>query len=419
MIADQAQKATPGSGHGNVLRSLRLDSRQAVIAELQRIGVDPAGVALMADKVRHLTILIPNLRPAAANILKQEMLSLGADAAVARGTIACSIPTTDVLLFGTRKQLLQLCDKLKAQPFGLVSVAAELATLLQSENNLLTWQTSQRTISLERPLLMGILNCTPDSFSDGGFYTSLDTALAHAEAMVEAGAGIIDIGAESMRPGAIPVDGDEELRRLIPLIAAVTERCGVPVSVDTWKSDVAARALEAGAEIINDISGGTFDPAMPALIARSGAGAVLMHTRGTPHQLHAPCHYSDLMAEVTDELMLAARTMLAAGVSRAQLVLDPGLGFSKDYQQTMVLLGRLSELQALGYPLLVGPSRKSFIGRILDRPDPAGRLFGTAASVAWSVLAGASILRVHDVAAMADVMRMTEAIISIRAGEVI
>lgn len=407
--ADRGQTVAR-SGHGNVIRSLCLDDRNAVVRELQRIGVDPTGIAVMADKALHQTILVPQVRPAAANILKQEMLALGGDAAVTRGTISCTVPETDVLLMGTIKQLKKLCDKLKAQPFGLSTIGSTLALLLSSDTVPPYWQTARRRLTLTRPLVMGILNLTPDSFSDGGRYTDRDAALAHAEAMVAAGADLLDIGAESTRPGAFVVDAAEEISRVEPIVRLLASRLSTPLSVDTWKSTVATAALDAGAEIINDISGATFDADMPRLIAQRQAGVVLMHTRGTPDNLHPPCQYQDLMAEVSDELSQAAKQVIDAGASPAQIVLDPGIGLPKDVTQNLTLLRRLPEFQSLGYPLLVGTSRKTFIGKILNQPDPADRLFGTAATVAWSVMQGAHIIRVHDVAAMAAVVQMTTAL---------
>jgi dihydropteroate synthase len=365
----------------------------------------------MLGKIEHHALLVPQIRPAAANILKQEMLSLGGDAAVARGTVACSIDATDVLLIGTYKQLSSLCGKLEGQPFGLAQLAPKLVSVLHKIHQPPAyWQTSQRRLELDRPLIMGVLNITPDSFSDGGRFNDLDLAVERALQMAEEGADLIDIGGESTHPGAPPVSGDEELKRILPVIEALSHMLAIPVSVDTWKSAVADASLSAGAEIINDISGLNFDPAMAQVAAHHQAGLVLMHTRGTPQQMQQNTCYIDLMQEITASLAKSAATALAAGTTSDRIVLDPGIGFGKNAEGNLEILHRLSELKSLGYPLLAGTSRKSFIGTTLKQEKTCDRLFGTAATVALAVAAGANILRVHDVRAMKDVALMAHAI---------
>ena len=261
----------------------------------------------------------------------------------------------------------------------------------------------------DRPLVMGIVNVTPDSFSDGGRYARPEQAVAHALDLAEQGADILDIGAESTRPSAQPVGEEEELARLLPAVTELARRVTVPISVDTTKSMVARRALEAGASIINDVSALRGDPDMAQVIAQHGAGAVLMHMQGTPRSMQDGPHYEDVMAEVTsffeDRLQAAER----AGIARMNIVLDPGIGFGKLLVHNLRLLNQLADLMILNRPLLVGVSRKSFIGHIVDRPV-GDRAWGTAAAVALAVDRGAKILRVHDVAAMADVVKVATAI---------
>jgi dihydropteroate synthase len=257
--------------------------------------------------------------------------------------------------------------------------------------------------------IMGVLNVTPDSFSDGGRFLDPEAAVAHAEAMVEDGATLLDIGAESSRPGAAPVDEAEELRRLIPVVREVCRRVSVPVSVDTTKAAVAARALEAGAAIINDISALRFDPGMAGVVAESGAGLVLMHMQGTPRTMQEAPRYGDVVAEVSAflrERMAAAERL---GINPQQIFLDPGIGFGKNQEQNLALLSRLDRFAALGRPLAVGVSRKAFIGQILNR-DVQERVMGTAGAVAVAVLAGARVVRVHDVGPIRDVVRIVDAI---------
>lgn len=272
------------------------------------------------------------------------------------------------------------------------------------------WKTSRRSLSLQRPLIMGILNVTPDSFSDGGLHYDTERAVETALRMEAEGADIIDIGGESTRPGAAAVSGEEECARIIPVIERLAGKLSCAMSVDTWKSSVAERAASAGAEIINDISGFTFDPDMAAVAATHGAGVVLMHTRGTPDTMQQDTGYGDLMGEIAAGLRQSLLLARAAGIDDERIVLDPGIGFGKDAAGNLEIIRRLSELSLFGLPLLVGPSRKSFIGSVLGRKQTDDRTFGTAAAVALCVSHGASIVRVHDVRAMRDVADMAHAV---------
>jgi dihydropteroate synthase len=261
----------------------------------------------------------------------------------------------------------------------------------------------------ERTLVMGVVNVTPDSFSDGGRLAGTEAAVAHGLQLFEEGADWVDVGGESTRPGAAPVPEDEETRRVAPVVQGLRRRGAGPLSVDTTKASVARSALDAGADLVNDVSAFGYDPAMASLVAGRGCPAVLMHMRGGFGDMHRAPAYRDVMGEVVEELSRALARAEAAGVPREQLLLDPGIGFSKDAGHSLEALGRLREMEALDRPVLVGPSRKSFIGRVLDRP-PDRRLMGTAAAVAAAVLFGAHVVRVHDVAEMVDVVRLADAI---------
>jgi dihydropteroate synthase len=260
-----------------------------------------------------------------------------------------------------------------------------------------------------RTLVMGVLNVTPDSFSDGGRLAGTEAAVARGLRLFEEGADWVDVGGESTRPGATPVPEDEETHRVVPVVQGLRRRGAGPLSVDTTKASVARAALDAGADLVNDVSAFGYDPAMASLVARRGCPAVLMHLRGGFGEMHRAPAYRDVMGEVIEELSRALARAEAAGVSREQLLLDPGIGFAKDAGHSLEALGRLREMEALDRPVLVGPSRKSFIGRVLDRP-PDRRLMGTAAAVAAAVLLGAHVVRVHDVAEMVDVVRLADAI---------
>jgi dihydropteroate synthase len=383
-----------------------LDAEQ----ELRLIHVDSVGIAMMAAKMLTRCVKLTGLQCRQANILKQEMLALGGDAAVARGTVACSIDKTDVILIGTDKQLLMLCCKLAPQPFELPALAAELKQiLLLSTQRPRFWRTAQRELSLERPLIMGILNVTPDSFSDGNLYSDPVLAVERALEMVAEGADIIDIGGESTRPGAAPVSTEDELKRVIPVIAGLVGRTSCPISVDTWKSPVARAAVDAGAAIINDISGFAFDPQMAAAAARTGAGVVLMHTRGTPQSMQHDTVYADLIGEVVHSLRQSLARGVESGIEQERIAVDPGIGFGKTAAHNLEILRRLREFTSIGQPLLVGTSRKSFIGKVLHR-ETGRRSHGTAATVALAVQGGADILRVHDVREMRDAADMAHAI---------
>jgi dihydropteroate synthase len=262
-----------------------------------------------------------------------------------------------------------------------------------------------------RTLVMGILNCTPDSFSDGGLFHDPAEAIEHGLRMAEEGADIIDIGGESSRPGSDPVPLAEELKRTIPVIAGLAERLTIPISVDTYKAEVAARAIEAGAQMINDISGLLFDPQMPAVAARYDTPVIIMHMQGTPKTMQQAPAYADVMREIIADLRTGLARATQAGVDPGQVIVDPGIGFGKRLADNLTILNRLDELTVLGRPILIGTSRKSFIGTILDQGMGA-RTIGTLATVAVSALKGAHIVRVHEVASARETVTMVDAIIN-------
>lgn len=278
-------------------------------------------------------------------------------------------------------------------------------------------KTRSRTLRLgERTLVMGVLNVTPDSFSDGGKFYDVKRAVEHALAMPRDAADIIDIGAESTRPGSLEISAAEELRRLLPVLQALRGKLKVPISVDTQKAAVAEIALGAGAEIINDTSGLRCDPRLAEVAAKHGAPLILMHMRGTPRTMQKGPFARDVVKDVVSGLRKSLAVARKHGVPRSQIVIDPGIGFGKSYTQNYELLAKLPELAKLGYPLMVGTSRKGFLGATLAKHGkPASaeeRIWGTAATVAASILNGAHIVRVHDVAAMKQVVMVTDALLS-------
>jgi dihydropteroate synthase len=267
-----------------------------------------------------------------------------------------------------------------------------------------------------RPLVMGVLNVTPDSFSDGGRFDTVERAVARALAMAAEGADLIDVGGESTRPGSLPVPPAEQVARIAPVLRALGDlarhgRLAVTLSVDTTRADVADAALEAGAHVVNDVSAGRDDPGLLPLVARRRVPVILMHMQGTPATMQLDPRYDDVTREVGAFLRERAVAATDAGVAESDVLLDPGIGFGKTVAHNLELLRRLGELAAgLGRPLVVGTSRKGFIGRVTGEQDPDRRLFGTAATVAWSVANGASVVRVHDVGPMVQVARMIGAI---------
>jgi dihydropteroate synthase len=263
----------------------------------------------------------------------------------------------------------------------------------------MNWQTSGRKISLEQPLVMGILNVTPDSFSDGGEFLSVDDALRHAEAMIADGADIIDVGGESTRPGSGQVAAEDEIKRVVPVIEAITKRFDTPVSIDTTKSDVAVASVAAGAEIINDISGLRFDEKIADVAARTNAGLVLMHSRGDFAAMHTQSPVKDIFAAIVDGLKRSIDIATARGVRSEQIAVDVGIGFGKTREQNLELLAKLDKIvgEFKEYPMLIGTSRKSFLTRILGNVSPTERMGGSLATALVAIHNGVRILRVHDV----------------------
>lgn len=275
------------------------------------------------------------------------------------------------------------------------------------------WRTRERSLDLgRRGVIMGVLNVTPDSFSDGGLHASPQNALAHARALARAGAAIIDVGGESTRPGADPVDADEECRRVLPVIEAIhSEMPEILVSIDTMKAEVARRAVAAGASIINDVSAMAHDPHMPRVMADSGAGVVLMHMRGTPRTMQSAPHYDDVVAEVTEFLRQRTRDCLTMGIERSRIALDPGIGFGKTVRHNLMLLHHLDRITGLGRPVVLGVSRKSFLGAILDSREMGDREWPTVALTCLGRHARARVFRVHDPLPNLHALRMTEALL--------
>lgn len=390
------------------VRAIKIDDTARAKKEIGLIGADSAGVGAMTPKAVHRVIRVENISAKAAVILKQEMLSKGGEAAVSRAVGNFSAETTDVLLMGTVKQFNRLILKLKAQPFGLAKLAEVLGETLgnlDSRQSGVGLNCRGHHLPLgERTLIMGILNITPDSFSDGGRFFDFDIAVRHALEMVELGADIIDIGGESTRPDYTVISPEEELERVLPIIRKLVKEIDVPISIDTYKAEVARQALIEGTHIINDIWGLKADPEMAGVVAQyPDVPVVMMHNQtGT--------EYHSMMDDILAALRESAEMALAAGIKKENIILDPGIGFGKDTDQNLEVMNRLWEFKTLGYPVLLGTSRKSMIGNTLGLPATE-RMEGTAATVAFGIAQGMDIVRVHDVKEMVRVVKMTDAMV--------
>lgn len=392
------------------MRVLSLRSIREIRRELEKIGVDRACLDSLAEKGAFVTIKIEHLDPASCNIIKQSALSVGTDAAVHRDVITGKKEYSDIILFGSRKEIERVARKLSGQPFGLDGVATEMLEQMNGKGKKRFFSTARRRIEIGGGVrIMGILNVTPDSFSDGGKFLEKEQAVERALQMVDEGADMIDIGGASSRPGADPVPSDVEMGRVIPVIEAVKQKTDIPVSVDTCKRDVAERALECGAEIVNDISALRFDGLMADLVREKHAGIILMHMQGKPkHMQHNP-HYDDVMQEIFHFLNERVTHAIDRGIARDCIVIDPGIGFGKRLEDNFEILDRIAEFRSLGVPVLVGASRKSFIGMTLELPVDE-RIEGSLAACAVALEGGVDMVRVHDVGATKRFVTMFESI---------
>lgn len=395
------------------LRFLRAGDPSAAENEMTAMGVDAYGIRIMRPKASFLLLKACGLSCICANIIKQEMLSCGGDAAVPRRAISGGSRKTDCLLIGSLAQFNRLRDKLKLQPLGLSAFSAEIAAAI--DNYFRTgFRLRLGRFTLHpgrRKYVMGILNLTPDSFSGDGIYAGgIDhgAALERAEQMAAEGAEIIDVGGESTRPGSRSVPLQEELRRTAGAIKLICRRVKIPVSIDTRKPEVARRALDNGAVLINDI-GGLRDPAMLKLAASSGAGVSIMHMKGVPAVMQKMARYRSVTEEVHAYLSLALDKALKHGIKRENILLDPGIGFGKLQEHNLELLRELRGLRAIGRPLLAGVSRKAFLGNILKGAKPQERDNASLAAAVLAAAQGADILRVHSVKAAKEALKVVEA----------
>jgi dihydropteroate synthase len=396
---------------GTQARVISIDDSSSARSEMAKIGVDETGIRLMEKKAIFYSIKLEDVKSQAANIIKQEMLSLGGEAAVSRNVMNFSRKKSDVLLLGTERQFGELVAKLCRQPFGLPLVSQEVKKAFSNyQKRDFRLNFKGRTVQLgKKMLIMGVLNVTPDSFYDGGRYSNSKQAVERALQMVEEGADIIDIGGESSRPGSNPVEEKEELERVIPVIKKLADKINVPISIDTYKAGVAKRAIDVGASMVNDISALRMDEKMANVVRSSEVPVCLMHMQGTPRNMQKNPRYKDVVSEIFAFLKERIEFCEQAGINIERTIVDPGIGFGKTVLHNLEILKNLDQFKSLGRPIMIGVSRKSFMGKVLQL-EPEERLEGSLASTVWCMMKGASILRVHDVRETKRAVTMVEAI---------
>jgi len=393
------------------VRLLSITNKADLEQELARVGADALSWPIFRAKSRVVAVRIDRLSTAGANILKQTAIACGGDCAVNRAVASGRVRHTDVVLFLTPRQLQSLVYRLASQPECVARLVPDLIELSgHVQMSMCVIKLGRRKVDLgRRTHVMGILNVTPDSFSDGGRFLEPSAALDRATAMADEGADFIDIGAESTRPGSLPVAANEQLARLLPVLRVVKKRVNAPVSIDTTDARVAETALRHGADMINDVSALSGDRRMAAVVARAGVPCILMHMKGKPRTMQRSPEYADVMGEIVGSLDAALRRGEDAGIDRKQMLVDPGIGFGKTVAHNLEILRRLAELQSLGVPLVVGPSRKRFIGVVTDSAD-GERVDGTIAACVLAAANGANVLRVHDVKPVVKALRLADAV---------
>lgn len=397
------------------MRIFPFSTRDEIEKIMRDIGVDPCGIRIMLPKAQTFLIRLNALNNICANILKQEMLSIGAEAAITRGALTGNIKKADILLIGSLAQFKLLSQKIKPQPFGLRKFSEELDKNIKNyvkDNFILSLRGSSLNLD-HQTRIMGIINLTPDSFSGDGLYNSklgscLNLALIKAKNMVSEGADIIDLGGQSTRPGAKNISAKVELARTLPVVKLLAKKINKPISIDTTRPLVAQACLDSGAQIINDVSG-LRDKRMIKVAARYKAAVVIMHMRGVPLNMQKTIAYHSLIDDIALYLKNAIDRAQAGGIKPDKIIVDPGIGFGKKPEHNLEIIKRLAEFRILGKPILIGTSRKSFIGKVLNA-DVDNRSIGTLATCVIAAQNGASIIRVHDVKEANQALRMTDAV---------
>jgi len=379
------------------------------VEHLSRVGVDPASIPIFRNKGEFVSLLIYDVPAISANVIKQEMLAAGGDAAVHKHSITLKVQHTNVLTMGTLAQHKKLIEKLSLMHYwNLDEIARDIKNCLFETKVRTIELPSGRKLEFEKPLIMGIVNVTPDSFYAAS-RVEKDKLIDFAARMVKEGVDIIDIGGESTRPGSDRISEEEELNRVVPAVEIVRKNFDVVISVDTYKAKVAEEALKNGAEMVNDVSALRFDPAMMDVLKTYKPAVVLMHMKGEPKTMQENPYYEDVVKEILYFFKERIEKLQQIGLED-KVIIDPGIGFGKRLVDNLEIIRRISEFNSLKKPLLVGASRKSFIGQVLGNLPPEERLYGTLAVTAYCVLNGVDIVRVHDVKENLHVIKLIQAI---------
>lgn len=396
------------------MRVLPKLNQKELAAFMQQQGVTGSGIKLMCPKASQRLIFLPGISNYAALILKQEALSVGAELACPKDTLV-SKKRVNCILIANDKHIERLLLKLKMQSPQLQKIAQDLKLQIDNvDRQRWTWKIKASKLKIDHPLIMGIVNATDDSFSGDGILSDELCLENKLESMVKDGVDIFDVGGESTRPFAPKISKKKELERVLPVIKFIKKNYPkIPISIDSYKAEVAEAALELGASIINDVSG-LRSKAMREVAAKSGAGVCIMHMKGSPRNMQKDPHYDDVVSETYEYLAQQIDKSLDAGLIEEQIVLDVGIGFGKRLEDNLKLIKEHQSFKSLGRPMLLGVSRKSFIGTVIDESEPQNRVLGTAIAQAWGLANGASILRVHDVKEAKQTIAMQQAIINLK-----
>jgi len=397
------------------IRALDIKTEEEGLKEFKEIGASNSGSYIMVGKIFPLSLKIRGVNQVAANILKQEMLARGGDVVTSRNSLTETKGRTDIIIQGSVSNIKNMIAKIKQQPFGLKGLSGELKIYLDklNENKKVKELTiGSQKFNLDRDvLIMGILNVTPDSFYDGGYYFEKEKAYKRVETIISEGADIIDVGGMSTRPGSLPVDTSEEIRRIIPVIEYINKNHNILISADTYRSETALRAIASGAHMINDISGLSMDKGMADVIRKSNVSLVIMHIKGTPENMQKNPEYENVIDEIYDYLEDKTNTAVNSGIKPGKIIVDPGIGFGKTTEHNLKIINKVREFKMLGYPVLMGVSRKSFIGNVLNLSVEES-LEGSLAASVCSVIDGVNILRVHDVKETVRAVKIAKSIIN-------
>lgn len=397
------------------IRKLEIENNGQAFKEFSKIGATVRGQRIMAKKIFPLALKVKDVDVKASNILKQEMLARNGDVVTSRNTLLRNEGLTDIIILGTIDSFKGLIEKIRHQPFGLKNLSILISDYLNNlkknnEKKILNIANRQFDLKKEGALIMGILNVTPDSFYDGGFYVNPEIMKRRITMIAEEGAHIIDIGGLSTRPGSKPVPVEDEIKRVIPAINYAKKNYDIIISVDTYRSEVAKYAVDAGADIINDISGFTFDEKIIDTVAKLNAWVVIMHIKGSPETMQKNPQYDDVIDEIYDFLYVQADKAIQKGVEKNRIIIDPGIGFGKNLKHNLEIISKIREFKNMFFPVLLGVSRKSFIGNLLDSQPPSERLTGSLSAAVCGFLNGADILRVHDVKQTKEAIRIAGSI---------